>query len=122
MTSPDFLLIARITHEANRAYCRSIGDHSQPTWDEAPDWQRVSALRGVLAIAEGSVRKPSDSHESWRDQKRAEGWTYGMVKDPERKEHPCMVDYDQLPPEQQKKDELFFAVVTALLPVCRIPA
>lgn len=122
MTKPDVLLIAQVAHEANRAYCQSIGDHFQPTWNTAPDWQRNSAIEGVVAIQTGAVKTPSDSHEGWLAQKRAEGWTYGMVKDPERKEHPCMVDYDQLPPAQQKKDAIFFAVVTALLPVCRMPA
>ena len=39
--------IASICHEANRAYCLSIGDESQPEWATAPDWQRVSAINGV---------------------------------------------------------------------------
>ena len=30
--------IARIAHEANRAYCQSIGDDSQPNWAEAGLW------------------------------------------------------------------------------------
>jgi hypothetical protein len=27
--------IARVAYEANRAYCRTIGDDSQKPWDEA---------------------------------------------------------------------------------------
>lgn len=45
---------------------------------------------------------------------RAAGWKYGPVKDPERKEHPCFVPYDGLPPEQRAKDYLFRAVVHQL--------
>ena len=28
--------IARVAHELNKAYCESMGDHSQPDWDNAP--------------------------------------------------------------------------------------
>lgn len=38
---------ARAAHEVNRAYCIALGDTSQPSWDEAPEWQRESAKKGV---------------------------------------------------------------------------
>ena len=114
-TGPGILDIARVCHEANRAYCAALGDDSQLPWDEAPQWQRDSALAGVEGIATGAILTHVDSHVSWRLQKEQEGWRYGPVKDPEKKEHPCMVPFDMLPPEQQMKDRLFFAVATALL-------
>lgn len=40
---------------------------------------------------------------------------FGPVKDPERKEHPCFVPYDQLPAAQRAKDHIFNAVVRAVL-------
>jgi hypothetical protein len=104
--------IARVCHEANRAWCEATGDHSQTGWDDAPDWQRESALKGVLGALNGNT--PEQSHESWLAEKIATGWTYGEVKDPEAKTHPCMVDYSELPREQRKKDRLFVAVVGAL--------
>lgn len=36
-------------------------------------------------------------------------------KDPEKKVHPCMVPYDQLPKEQQVKDAIFVGIVHAML-------
>lgn len=108
-------IIARIAHEVNRAYCQSLGDDNQPSWDEAPDWQKDSAKAGVLAIISGEVKCPSDSHVSWTANKLADGWTYGKVKDPEAKTHPCLVSYEELPKEQRVKDDLFFAVVTSYL-------
>src|SRR5437879_1359495 len=39
--------VAKICHEANRAYCETIGDNSQPTWEKAPQWQKDSAINGV---------------------------------------------------------------------------
>lgn len=35
--------VARVVHELNKAYCESIGDNSQPDWDNAPEWQKSSA-------------------------------------------------------------------------------
>lgn len=29
--------VAQIAHEINKAYCESIGDTSQPSWEEAPE-------------------------------------------------------------------------------------
>lgn len=110
-----FADIARICHEANRAYCLTIGDPSQVAWDDAPDWQKASAIQGVQNISEGVVRMPADSHRSWLDHKLAEGWVYGPVKDPEKKEHPCMVPFEKLPMQQRRKDHLFFAIARTML-------
>lgn len=106
--------LPRICHEVNKAYCEALGDFSQPHWEDAPDWQKASAQAGVLLHATGS-HGPQASHESWMKQKTDEGWVYGPVKDPEKKQHPCMVPFDQLPREQQAKDYIFRAVVNAVL-------
>ena len=103
--------IARVAHEINRAYCASLGDDSQPSWDNAPDWQKASALAGVDMHLASPDATPENSHESWLAQKTAEGWKYGPVKDAEKKEHPCFLPYAELPPEQKAKDYLFRAVV-----------
>jgi len=105
--------IARVCHEVNRAYCQALGDMSQPSWDDAPQWQKDSAMLGV-ALHVNQDAGPEASHESWMSQKVADDWKYGPVKDPEKKEHPCMVPFDQLPREQQAKDYIFRAVVHAL--------
>jgi hypothetical protein len=110
----DITKIARVCHEVNRAYCASLGDHSQPAWDEAPEWQRNSAVSGVAFTLANPDAKPSANHESWLDEKRRDGWTWGAVKDPVKKEHPCFVPYDELPQEQKAKDYLFQAVVRSL--------
>lgn len=107
--------IAQVCHEANRAYCKTIGDDSQLPWDEAPEWQRSSAIVGVKFIEDNPDARPDASHNSWLAQKQAEGWKYGPVKNVELKEHPCYVPYEQLPVEQQTKDHLFGAIARTLL-------
>ena len=108
--------IAAVCHDVNRAYCESQDDHSQPNWEDAPDWQRDSAIAGVRFAIDNPNAKPSDSHESWLAQKRADGWAFGPIKDPERKQHPCFVPYEELPPAQKAKDYIFLAIVRALGP------
>lgn len=108
-------LAARTAHEVNRAYCAALGDESQLPWDEAPSWQKASALVGVRGYWEGEITSPEESHASWMKVKEADGWKYGPVKDPEKKEHPCMVPYSELPAEQRVKDYLFQAVVQSFM-------
>ncbi len=104
--------IASVCHEANRAYCKTIGDDSQPEWTDAPTWQRESARMGVDLHLMGD-HGPEASHISWSKQKLDTGWKYGPVKDPDKKEHPCLVSFAELPLEQQMKDHLFRAIVHA---------
>jgi len=106
----DKNLIAKICHNVNRAYCESIGDHSQPHWDVAPDWQKESAVDGVEFHLANEV-SPEQSHENWMEHKEKDGWSYGDVKDAVKKTHPCMLPYDELPVEQRTKDHLFKAIV-----------
>lgn len=107
--------IARVCHEANRAYCVSLGDHTQRPWEDAEEWQRDSAITGVK-VAIALAPTPREQHEAWTADKRAQGWTHGAVKDPEAKTHPCLVPYDELSPEQKLKDALFVGIVRALAP------
>lgn len=106
--------IARVAHEINRAYCEALGDLSQPTWENAPAWQKESAIAGVVFHHDNMEAGPEASHESWLAQKVSDGWSYGLIKDPEKKEHPCIVPFALLPKDQQAKDYLFRAVVHAL--------
>lgn len=106
--------IAKVCHETNKAYCETIGDTSQKSWNCAPAWQKQSAIAGVKFCIENPLAQPSANHDSWLEVKRTDGWVYGPIKDAESKEHPCMVPYDELPHEQKIKDRLFKSVVEAM--------
>lgn len=108
------LQIAQVAHEINKAYCESIGDNSQPSWADAPEWQKSSAINGVEFHLANPDASPSASHDSWLKQKQEEGWKYGKVKNAETKEHPCFVPYDELPVSQRSKDFLFKQIVHSL--------
>ena len=107
--------VASVAHEVNRAYCKAIGDDSQPKWGEAPEWQKKSAIDGVSFHLQNRDAGPEASHENWLKMKKDEGWVYGEIKDPDKKEHPCIKPFNELPKEQQIKDHLFRAVVHAMM-------
>jgi hypothetical protein len=106
--------IARVAHEINRAYCLAIGDDSQPSWQDAPEWQVKSAVNGVLFHMEHPNAGPDASHNNWMKEKIEDGWVYGSVKLADAKTHPCIVPFNELPMQQQFKDHLFRQVVHSL--------
>jgi hypothetical protein len=111
MTTAD---IAQVAHEVNKAYCEAIGDKSQTSWEDAPAWQKESAVLGVMFHVENPDAGPEASHNSWLKEKLENGWRLGHVKDANEKTHPCILPFQDLPKEQQAKDFLFRQVVHSL--------
>lgn len=111
----DHIEIARIAHEVNREWCAYNGDTSQPSWEDAPAWQRISAINGVTFHRANPEAGDSASHDIWMAEKLNAGWVYGEVKKPDAvpPTHPCIVPFDQLPRDQQFKDRLFRTIVHA---------
>ncbi len=103
--------IAKACHAANRVYCDLIGELApHVSWDEAPEWQKQSAIAGVELFFENPNSTPEKMHTEWLNRKLADGWTFGPNKDAEKKEHPCLVPYETLPPNQRFKDYLFLVM------------
>ena len=107
--------LAKMVHEANKAFCESIGDNSQVPWGEAPEYNHTSAIIGVRAICENPDITPDESHNVWWNTKKADGWIYGEVKDKEKKTHPSMVPYDKLSTVEKYKDHLVKSIVMSYL-------
>lgn len=105
--------IARVIHEANSALQAIQGDPAPSLpWDCETDELRQGVIDGV-AYARGGVTTEA-VHEEWARDKREHGWTWGPVKDPAAKTHPCLVPYDELPDYQRDKNRVFVALVRAL--------
>lgn len=99
--------IASRVHETNRQFCIKHNHFVDAEWNDLPEERRESTRNAVCAQLDNPAASPEASHERWMEQRTAEGWVYGPVKDPEAKTHPCLVPYAQLPAEQQEKDSLF---------------
>lgn len=106
---------AKACHEANKAFCESIGDNTQVSWEEASDAIKQSAFSGVIYALENPEVTPEQMHLNWKRDKIKAGWIYGKEKSEATRMHPCIVDYKDLPEEQRIKDDIFIAVVQVSL-------
>lgn len=43
-------------------------------------------------------------HEVWAQTRMEQGWTYGEQRDDAKKQHPCLVAYEELPEEEKEYD------------------
>jgi ryanodine receptor 2 len=59
-------------------------------------------LPGELLLL--TERLAEHAHDVWARQRLADGWTYGPQREDARKEHPCLVPYDQLPESEKQYD------------------
>lgn len=109
--------IAPIVHAAHRAFQEfHVDAEVAGPWEEASQHTRDILIEGIEGMIDGET--PESSHERWRANKAAAGWTWGPVKDSERKQHPCMVPYEQLMEHEQTKDQLMYAIVHTLKGAC----
>lgn len=106
--------IAKVVHNLQSAFCSSIGDHTVPTWDNAPQWMKDTTIDGVYALLGDTTAEAGFSHTNWMNKKFAEGWVYGEIKDAVKKTHPSLIPFDKLPWEDQYKDILFVKTVREL--------
>lgn len=90
-------------HEANKEIQQQTGEFIP----ERSIHLTQSILDGVYYVLDNPNCTPEQQHNNWVHVKRADGWRYGQTKDFERKEHPCLVPYNELPEIQQRKDSVF---------------
>lgn len=107
--------IAQLVHDTHCRYCHHVGDMTQVLWDNAPEWQRNSTVAGVNAVMEEPEITPEQLHAKWVETRSADGWVYAPLKNVDKKEHPCLVDYHKLDVNQKQKDYMFHAVVRACI-------
>ncbi|SCJ46273.1 RyR domain [uncultured Clostridium sp.] len=71
-------------------------------YDPKPMDTRDVALGGTLCRAIEDVAR--NIHEVWAQGRMAEGWRYGQEYDGERKLHPSLIPYEQLPESEKDVD------------------
>ena len=65
------------------------------------DTSRVELSAEILALSEEMAK---NTHEVWAQTRMEQGWTYGPVRNDERKEHPCLIPYEELSEEEKEYD------------------
>lgn len=116
MNHPDLIATAaKIAYEANRALCVALGETFVPEpWDEASQEARNSVMDGTAYVLDHIFMSPEENHERWLARRRADGWVYGPLKNPVTKEHPDIVNWEDLRATSRAKNELFLGIVRAL--------
>lgn len=107
--------IAQVVHEAMSAYRAATGQDALPAWAEAEGWMRESTAAAVKFRRENPGAPDSAQHDQWAEEKRANGWTYAAVRDNDKKHHPMLIPYADLPEVERRKDALVGAVIDALM-------
>ncbi len=93
--------IARIRHLG--WVCYQMGAGQKYNIEILKD-QWESLLNGVRFALEHPNMTPGENHENWIKEKVNQGWVYGPVKDFEKKTHPDLVPFADLPKVEQDKD------------------
>jgi hypothetical protein len=110
----DIAQIAKVCHEANRAYSQTLGDNSLKSWEECDQAQRDSIIQGVLFRINNPDESPGAAHNAWMENKLKNGWKFGSLLNRDAKMHPCIVPFEDLLPSLQVKDGLFSGIVKAM--------
>jgi hypothetical protein len=118
-------IIAAACHSAARAYAISAGKFDTNPWEVAQFPIRTDTLEAVdLVLAGGGAE---DLHNRWLERMKEKGWTVLDAAVEERtpnydkKQHPSMVPFDELPHEERVKTVMFMENVNTMVRVLRSP-
>lgn len=80
----------------------------------------VDRKRRITAMRECAARSTSDAerHESWMKMHVDSGWVFGPEFDSEKKTHPNLLPWDQLPAATRSKARIFDIVAKAAAGLC----
>lgn len=74
----------------------------QKAYEPCPiDVSRIELPEELAPLTEALAR---NVHEVWAATRFAQGWKYGPERSDTRKEHPCLIPYDQLSEEERTYD------------------
>jgi ryanodine receptor 2 len=77
------------------------------------DVSRVQLGPDLLELAELLARQV---HETWVRVRLGDGWTFGPKRDDDRREHPCLVPYADLPELEKEIDrQVTLATLKAMI-------
>lgn len=108
-------VIARVCNTVIRNQNKLLGDDSIPEWDKLSEDLKRSNYIGIQYVIDNPEVTPQEIHATWCKTRIDSGWIFGDTKCDIKKTHPCLVSFEELPIEQQIKDELFISTVKSFL-------
>lgn len=67
------------------------------------DTTNVKLSQGILELTELLAK---NAHDIWALQRISDDWRYGDRRDDQKKEHPCLVPYEDLPESEKEYDRI----------------
>ena len=108
--------IAKIVYEATRLEAkwskRSIVPEKWDNRDNKFKEQFIDIIDKYLL--QEDLPTPEEAHNSWVQSYLDMGWKYGKKRDIEKKTHPDILPFYQLPKDERDKDAIFLVVVWAV--------
>jgi hypothetical protein len=106
-------ICARVAYEASRSCALAVDseDFTRP-WEEAGDWLQDNWQSGVARVLAGDC--PEQRHRAFVEEMTQKGWKYGPETDAEKKEHPDLMPYADLPAERRLKNQVYVDVILAV--------
>ena len=86
----------------SKNYIITITPNNMKTYNPNPiDLSDVALPEDLKELREAIAE---NAHDIWAIDRQEEGWTYGPVRDENKKETPCMVPYSELPEKEKEYD------------------
>lgn len=73
----------------------------QPYIPQPIDVSRIELPAALAPLTEALAR---NVHEVWAATRIAQGWRFGPERNDARKEHPCLIPYEELPEAEREYD------------------
>lgn len=109
--------IARLVHRAGMAIPDAFGEARPKAWEATTEESREITRQGVRLVMRNPSVTPELIHKAWMSLRQENGWSYGETKDQEKKTHPYMVEFANLPERQRLRDCVFVETIKAALEI-----
>jgi len=106
--------IAAIAWEAMRHYAFLEGDVTFPSWRNLGREVQVAEVAACFRALKNPEKLPEDWHNEMLVEKAAEGWTFGYVRNEERKEDPYLVPWDEVRPQDRNTESIYWNTVMSI--------
>jgi hypothetical protein len=106
-------MIAKFIYEAARLEAilskRTIVPEKWKERDEKFRKQFIEIVEKYMDMKQ--LPTPEEAHNSWMESYFEMGWKYGEKRDVEKKTHPDLLPFYDLPQDERDKDAIFLALV-----------
>ena len=105
---------AQVAHQQNQAYKAAIGQPLEGSWSQMDSTGQQFVLDKVRYYLMNSHAVVSSLHDDWAYSQFNNGWAFGESLDEEKRTHPLLVLFSELPLTRQIEDLMFMQTVYAL--------